>query len=169
VHPSLLLYMFVFWHYHLEIAARLAFNPVRTRCQERDLDAGAETPVSKLEVCFVSGHCAATHLKLFRSLCWLQVLRPFHDDSVAMQVAVDHLIDIGFLARRDVIRAGGIHRTGSVALSRLDRGSNLFSKEQRQCVSWSVERRHYQAWSRPTLACCLQQPQSIPVLGSGSL
>lgn len=87
----------------------------------KDLEAGLGTPNCRLEVCFAFGQCAATHLKLFRltmpALCWLQVLRPFHDDSVAMQVAVDHLIDIGFLARRDVIRAGEIHRVELVALS----------------------------------------------------
>jgi hypothetical protein len=39
----------------------------------------------------------------------VQVLRPFHDDSEKMQVAVDHLIDIGFMCRRDVLRAGAAH------------------------------------------------------------
>lgn len=39
----------------------------------------------------------------------LQVLRPFHDDNAKLQAAVDHLIDIGFMARRDVLRAGGVN------------------------------------------------------------
>jgi hypothetical protein len=39
----------------------------------------------------------------------VQVLRHFHDDSVKLQAAVDHLIDIGFMSRRDVLRAGGVN------------------------------------------------------------
>jgi hypothetical protein len=44
-------------------------------------------------------------------LCYFhpQVLRHFHDDSVKLQTAVDHLIDIGFMSRRDVLRAGGVN------------------------------------------------------------
>ncbi|WIA17366.1 hypothetical protein OEZ85_014227 [Tetradesmus obliquus] len=44
-----------------------------------------------------------TKLQLFK------VLRHFHDDSVKLQAAVDHLIDIGFMSRRDVLRAGGVN------------------------------------------------------------
>jgi hypothetical protein len=54
------------------------------------------------EICFsgTSPCCVCSHL---------QVLRHFHDDSVKLQAAVDHLIDIGFLSRRDVLRAGGVN------------------------------------------------------------
>jgi hypothetical protein len=37
------------------------------------------------------------------------VLKPFHEDSAQLQTAVDHLVAIGFLRRRDVLRAGGVN------------------------------------------------------------
>ena len=38
-----------------------------------------------------------------------KVLRHFVDDAVKLQAAADHLIAIGFLSRRDVLRAGGVN------------------------------------------------------------
>lgn len=42
-----------------------------------------------------------THIQLFK------ILKPFHDDDVKYQAAINHLIEIGFLRRSDVRKAGG--------------------------------------------------------------
>lgn len=38
-----------------------------------------------------------------------KVLKPFHDDDQKLQMAVDHLVEIGFLSRTDVRKAGGVN------------------------------------------------------------
>lgn len=80
------------------------------------------------------------------SVVRLQVLRPFHEDSAALQAAVDHLVEIGFLSRRDVLRAGGVNMLWGLLLQ-VRQGSNW---QQRPCQR---------------LCCCLLKPSRLNPAG----
>ncbi|PNH12273.1 ABC transporter B family member 5 [Tetrabaena socialis] len=49
-----------------------------------------------------------------------KVLRAFHEDDARMQTAVDHLVDIGFLHRRELRRAGGVNMLWGLLLQEVN-------------------------------------------------
>lgn len=49
-----------------------------------------------------------------------KVLRPFHDDDLKMTKAVDHLLEIGFLSRTDLRRAGGVNMLWGLLLQEVN-------------------------------------------------